>query len=223
MTRPTTTAISPFFVVSNVDRTIAFYREKLGFEATFREPDQNTFFAITRRDGAQFFVKSDRRRDAAAESRHPSMRWDAYVMCQTPMLLPPNLSIAAQPSAHYSRIHTTACAVSSSLTGRLCFVLRPRDRPRSNDQIGAGPFPIIDECSPSSAPALYQEPPPAWLRRSHMASCLCSSRAGPLVRSSCEQVRIDLLLRNCSHRAFPSLDFPFPASFAACCCAVAKP
>jgi hypothetical protein len=28
MTRPRTTAISPFFIVSNVDRTIAFYREK---------------------------------------------------------------------------------------------------------------------------------------------------------------------------------------------------
>jgi catechol 2,3-dioxygenase-like lactoylglutathione lyase family enzyme len=31
MTRPNTEAISPFFVVSNVDRTIAFYRDKLGF------------------------------------------------------------------------------------------------------------------------------------------------------------------------------------------------
>jgi hypothetical protein len=30
MARPTTTAISPFFIVSNVDRTIAFYREKAG-------------------------------------------------------------------------------------------------------------------------------------------------------------------------------------------------
>jgi hypothetical protein len=37
MTRPTTTAISPFFIVSNVERTIAFYREKLGFETTFQE------------------------------------------------------------------------------------------------------------------------------------------------------------------------------------------
>ena len=59
MTRPTITAISPFFIVSNVDRTIAFYRDKLGFEVTFQEPDQNPFFAIIRREGAQIFLKSD--------------------------------------------------------------------------------------------------------------------------------------------------------------------
>lgn len=61
MTRPTTTAISPFFIVSNVDRTIAFYRDQLGFELTFQQPGQNPFFAIIRRDGAQLFVKSERR------------------------------------------------------------------------------------------------------------------------------------------------------------------
>jgi catechol 2,3-dioxygenase-like lactoylglutathione lyase family enzyme len=80
MTRPTTTAISPFFIVSNVDRTIAFYREKLGFETTFQEPDRNPFFAIIRRDGAQLFVKSDGDVTPLPNpKRHPSMRWDAYV------------------------------------------------------------------------------------------------------------------------------------------------
>ena len=59
MTRPATMAISPFFIVSNVGRTIAFYRGKLGFEATLQEPVQNPFFAIIRRDGAQLFLKSD--------------------------------------------------------------------------------------------------------------------------------------------------------------------
>ena len=43
MTRATTSAISPFFVVSDVGRAIAFYREKLGFEVTFQEPDRNPF------------------------------------------------------------------------------------------------------------------------------------------------------------------------------------
>ena len=58
MTRSQTQAISPCFIVSNVDQTIAFYREKLGFETRFREPDQDPFFAIIGRDGAQIFVKS---------------------------------------------------------------------------------------------------------------------------------------------------------------------
>jgi catechol 2,3-dioxygenase-like lactoylglutathione lyase family enzyme len=85
MTRPTTTAISPFFIVSNVDRTIAFYRERLGFETTFQEPDRNPFFAIIRRDGAQILLKSD---GAVAPlpnpKRHPSMRWDAFVYAPDP-------------------------------------------------------------------------------------------------------------------------------------------
>jgi catechol 2,3-dioxygenase-like lactoylglutathione lyase family enzyme len=85
MTRPTTAAISPFFIVSKVDRTISFYRDQLGFETTFQEPDRNPFFAIIRRDGAQIFVKSDG--DVAPlpnPKRHPSMRWDAYVHAPDP-------------------------------------------------------------------------------------------------------------------------------------------
>ena len=85
MARPTTTAISPFFIVSNVDRTIAFYRERLGFETTFQEPDRNPFFAIIRRDGAQLFVKSDGNVTPLPNpKRHPSMRWDAFVYVPDP-------------------------------------------------------------------------------------------------------------------------------------------
>jgi catechol 2,3-dioxygenase-like lactoylglutathione lyase family enzyme len=85
MTRPMTTAISPFFIVSNVDRTIAFYRDKLGFETTFREPDQNPFFAIIVRDGAQLFVKSDGAVTPLPNSkRHPFMRWDAFIHAPDP-------------------------------------------------------------------------------------------------------------------------------------------
>jgi catechol 2,3-dioxygenase-like lactoylglutathione lyase family enzyme len=85
MARPTTTAISPFFIVTNVDRTVAFYREKLGFETTFQEPDRSPFFAIIRRDGAQLFVKSDA--DVTPlpnHKRHPFMRWDAFVYVPDP-------------------------------------------------------------------------------------------------------------------------------------------
>jgi catechol 2,3-dioxygenase-like lactoylglutathione lyase family enzyme len=85
MTRATTTAISPFFIVSDVDRTIAFYREKLGFEITFQEPDRNPFFAIIRRDGAQIFLKSDGNVPPLPNpKRHPSMRWDAFVFAPDP-------------------------------------------------------------------------------------------------------------------------------------------
>lgn len=46
MTRTKFEGISPSFIVSNVDQTIAFYRDKLGFETRFREPDVAPFFAI---------------------------------------------------------------------------------------------------------------------------------------------------------------------------------
>jgi catechol 2,3-dioxygenase-like lactoylglutathione lyase family enzyme len=85
MTRATTQAISPFFIVSNVDQTIAFYRDKLGFESRFQQPSRNPFFAIVGRDGAQLFVKSDKGTSPLPNSqRHPSMRWDAYVYAQDP-------------------------------------------------------------------------------------------------------------------------------------------
>ncbi len=85
MTRSQTQAISPCFIVSNVDGTIAFYRDKLGFETRFREPDPDPFFAIIGRDGAQLFVKSDK--DVLPlpnHKRHHYMRWDAFVYAPDP-------------------------------------------------------------------------------------------------------------------------------------------
>lgn len=85
MTRATTTEISPFFIVSNVTRTIKFYSEKLGFEIMSLEPDRDPFFAILRRDGAQLFVKSDQNvAPMPNPKRHPFMRWDAYVFASDP-------------------------------------------------------------------------------------------------------------------------------------------
>jgi uncharacterized glyoxalase superfamily protein PhnB len=85
MSRATITAISPFFIVSSVDRALAFYCQKLGFQTTFQEPDRNPFFAIIRRDGAQIFIKSDANVSPLPNSkRHPSMRWDAFVYAPDP-------------------------------------------------------------------------------------------------------------------------------------------
>lgn len=85
MTRPTTQAISPFFIVSNVDESIAFYRDKLGFETRFQQPERKPFFAIVGRDGVQLFVKSDKNTPPLPNAkRHPSMRWDAFVYASDP-------------------------------------------------------------------------------------------------------------------------------------------
>ena len=85
MTRANTQAISPFFIVSNVDQTIAFYGDKLGFETRFQQPQRNPFFAIIGRDGAQLLVKSEK--DVLPlpnPKRHPYMKWDAFVYAPDP-------------------------------------------------------------------------------------------------------------------------------------------
>ncbi len=85
MTRPATQAISPCFIVSNVEQTIAFYRDKLGFETRFLAPEGNPFFAIIGRDGAQIFIKSDKDVSPLPNSqRHPFMRLDAFVYAPDP-------------------------------------------------------------------------------------------------------------------------------------------
>ena len=85
MTGPKIGAISPCFIVSDVDQTIAFYRDKLGFETRLREPDPDPFFAIIGRDGAQIFVKSDKDVSPLPNcKRHRFMRWDAFVYVADP-------------------------------------------------------------------------------------------------------------------------------------------
>jgi catechol 2,3-dioxygenase-like lactoylglutathione lyase family enzyme len=85
MTRATTQAISPVFIVSNVDESIAFYRDQLGFETRFQQPEQKPFFAILGRDGAQLFVKSEKNIPPLPNAkRHSFIRWDAFVYAGDP-------------------------------------------------------------------------------------------------------------------------------------------
>jgi len=88
MERAATGHISPFFIVSNVDQTIAFYCGKLGFETRFQEPKRDPFFAIIGRGNVQLFVKSDKSTPPLPNARrNPSMRWDAFVYVPDPDLL----------------------------------------------------------------------------------------------------------------------------------------
>jgi len=74
--------ISPFFIVSNVDRSVAFYREKLGFETRF---ERGGFFAIVGRGGAQLFLKCHKGiAPVPNPTRHPWMAWDAFVYVSDP-------------------------------------------------------------------------------------------------------------------------------------------
>ncbi len=112
MPRPATTAISPCFVVTNVDRTIAFYRDKLGFEITFREPDRDPFFAIILRDGAQIFVKAEGGIAPLPNSkRHRHLRSFAFVYAPDPDAL------AADFLAHGAAFSVPLMDTSDGLRG----------------------------------------------------------------------------------------------------------
>jgi catechol 2,3-dioxygenase-like lactoylglutathione lyase family enzyme len=56
MTRPKIERMCPFFIVSDVGQTLAFYCDKLGFETWVQEPDEKPFFGIVGRDGAMLFA-----------------------------------------------------------------------------------------------------------------------------------------------------------------------
>lgn len=79
-------AIWPFFIVRDVSRSLAFYRDVLGFLVEFQQPPTDPFFALIWRGGAQLFLKAVGDGVAASPNptRHPDARWDAYVYTPDP-------------------------------------------------------------------------------------------------------------------------------------------
>jgi catechol 2,3-dioxygenase-like lactoylglutathione lyase family enzyme len=88
---PRTQAISPFFIVSDIRRTIAFYGLRLGFSLGFQNDENDLYFAIIYRDGAQIFIKAEAGiTPAPNNTRHKHLRWDAYVYAPDPDALHAN-------------------------------------------------------------------------------------------------------------------------------------
>ena len=74
-------SISPCFIVKGVAQSIAFYRDKLGFEVMFQQTaprDQDPFFAIMLRDSAMIFLKGSGD-PLPNRKRYSWSPWDAYV------------------------------------------------------------------------------------------------------------------------------------------------
>lgn len=112
MARATINGIAPFFIVSNVRQTVDFYCKKLGFETEYLDPPDDPFFAMIRRDGAAVFFKSDR--DVSPQpnsSRHPWIKWDAYVFVPDPDAL------AAEFEGNGVAFHTPLGITSENLRG----------------------------------------------------------------------------------------------------------
>jgi catechol 2,3-dioxygenase-like lactoylglutathione lyase family enzyme len=71
--------ISPFFIVADLDAALAFYRDKLGFEVTFRGPEGGAFFGIVERDRAMIMLKHVGVPPLPNCKREGAARWDAYL------------------------------------------------------------------------------------------------------------------------------------------------
>src|SRR6188474_1568580 len=105
----TISAVSPFFIVADVPTTLSFYRDKLGFEVTFRGPSpEDEFFGIVRRDGATIMFKAlgviSDGKEVMVEpvpnfNREPAFSWDAYVEVSDPDALAEEFASRGVPFA----------------------------------------------------------------------------------------------------------------------------
>jgi len=87
-------SISPFFIVKDLQVSIAHYIERFGFDLAFQGPDDGPYYAGVTRDGISVMLKAITP-DVLPQpnhTRHPWARWDAYVYTRDPDTLYEELS-----------------------------------------------------------------------------------------------------------------------------------
>ena len=79
-------SITPFFIVKDLQASIAFYRERLGFQLDFQGPDGDVYYAGVSRDGVGIMLKQilPDVLPSPNHTRHPWARWDAYIITMDP-------------------------------------------------------------------------------------------------------------------------------------------
>jgi len=79
---------SPLFIVRDVRSTLAYYRDKLGFDIAYQGPEpDDIFFGIVQRDRAMFMFKDvdiDPVPNYTRDIGHGIASWDAYVYVPDP-------------------------------------------------------------------------------------------------------------------------------------------
>lgn len=87
-------AISPLFIVGNLAESVAFYCEQLGFDLQLLLPEEEPFFAIVRRGGAELLLKEIGEGVAPLPNpvRHVNARWDAFIDAPDPDALAAELA-----------------------------------------------------------------------------------------------------------------------------------
>jgi len=97
MTKTEISGIAPFFIVKDVPISLEFYRERLGFDITFKGPSENDiFFGIVQRGAAMIMLKDigvDPVPNYTRDIKKGSARWDAYLNVPDPDALAAEFSL----------------------------------------------------------------------------------------------------------------------------------
>ena len=80
------TSISPFFIVEDLQVSISYYVERLGFQLDFQGPEDDPYYAGVSRDGIGIMLKAINPDvlPRPNRTRHEWARWDAYIYALDP-------------------------------------------------------------------------------------------------------------------------------------------
>ena len=80
------TSISPFFIVENLEKSIPYYVDRLGFQLDFQGPEGDPYYASVSRDGISIMLKAIAPDvlPRPNHTRHEWARWDAYIYTVDP-------------------------------------------------------------------------------------------------------------------------------------------
>src|SRR6188474_1657675 len=88
MTTPEIAGIAPLFIVKDVPATLAFYRDRLGFDIMFQGPEpDDIFFGMVRRGSAMLMFKDvgvEPVPNYTRDIKQGIARWDAYMYVPDP-------------------------------------------------------------------------------------------------------------------------------------------
>lgn len=79
-------SIRPFFIVKNLQTSVAYYLDRLGFQLDFDGPEGDVYYAAVSRDGIGVMLKeiTPDVLPTPNHTRHGWARWDAYIYAVDP-------------------------------------------------------------------------------------------------------------------------------------------
>jgi catechol 2,3-dioxygenase-like lactoylglutathione lyase family enzyme len=83
---PELLGIDPFFIVADLQASIAYYVERLGFQLDFQGPQEDPYYGRVSRDRAGIMLKAilPTVGPQPNRTRHEWARWDAYIRVRHP-------------------------------------------------------------------------------------------------------------------------------------------